>query len=349
MFQAFTWLYLHTFTSPVVTHTCSETQNNQQQNRGTQAPTCQNAAPLVLKNCPGCLKWYFSIFVKRHTAQKHSIHTLTWILKISINPDLWIVLEIIRPCGQVAEERFLSSLPDRISSQHHNSSTITLLQKYHLFTCIYLVTTKTTINPIYGSPVRLLMFFVLLLQIPQGTMEDIALKMNICAHASIPLKELQYNVNGWSTKWLMMISVGLFLIQLCSFSASPLLHIITLVTSATSYFSVTAGVSMSPISFFIPRLQPSFPVINCLVVRLSCPPFCKDVRLVLWIVGGGYIHLFGQLQLKPVVTDSVILNLCVFYLVNRPKGPRAEDLDPFEFCLFQDAKLGLVWCCSTWC
>lgn len=37
----------------------------------------------------------------------------------------------------------------------------------------------------------------------------------------------------------------------------------------------------------------------------------------------------------------------LFYLVNSPKSPRAEDFNPFQFCLFQDAQLCLVWCCSA--
>lgn len=37
----------------------------------------------------------------------------------------------------------------------------------------------------------------------------------------------------------------------------------------------------------------------------------------------------------------------LFYLVNSPKRPGAEDFNPFQFCFFQDAQLCLVWCCSA--
>lgn len=53
------------------------------------------------------------------------------------------------------------------------------------------------------------------------------------------------------------------------------------------------------------------------------------------------------------VDNYVTWCTCVFghvsYLVNSPKGPWAKDLNSFEFGLFQDAKLGLVGCCSTGC
>ncbi len=58
------------------------------------------------------------------------------------------------------------------------------------------------------------------------------------------------------------------------------------------------------------------------------------------------MHLAKHKQ-KHTQTVTIILRLCVFYLVNSPEGPRAEDLDLLEFSLFQDAKLGLVGCCST--
>lgn len=60
------------------------------------------------------------------------------------------------------------------------------------------------------------------------------------------------------------------------------------------------------------------------------------------------VSLLVEEQLsKQIVT--VNSHLIVFYLVNSSKSSGAEDLDSFEFCFFQDAKLGLIGCRSTGC
>ena len=189
------------------------------------------------------------------------------------------------------------------------------------------------------------------LQIPRGNMQE---KGHLrSSQTSDP--EMCCNVNGWIHKTSTDdVRTGeSILSRLSAASSLPL-------ANRSSHWGWPRlphiqcnprGLSVCYITYSFHPHQPYiwFPVIICLVIRLSARSYKTLEEISSFRVNMKYLFIYHTSTSTNDQTNTHFFILWVFYLVNSPEGPGAENLDPFEFCLFQDSKLGLVGCCPTRC